>query len=101
MSPQEWTEFRLGLLQPEARVHLTVHRRRRHEMLLCLHPLPGVLVELTDAEAAVSLERAHTQLLGRHERLTIVGLGTLGLGGIAMRGDLAKKSQGVGEASAL
>src|SRR6516162_175205 len=96
-----WTEFRLRLLQPEAHVHLAVHRRRRREMLLCLRLLPGAPVELPEAEVAVGLERAHTHLLGRRERLTIVGLGTLGLGRIAIHHDLAKKSEGLGEASVL
>ena len=49
----------------------------------------------------MGLQRTHAQLLGCHERLTIVDLGALDLGGILMHGDLAKEPQGLGEASAL
>src|SRR6516162_11947471 len=77
------TEFRFRLLQPEAHIHVAVHRRRRHEMLVCLRLLPGAPIELPEAEVAVGLERAYAQFLGRHERLTIVCLGALDLGGIS------------------
>jgi hypothetical protein len=95
------TEFRLRLLQPEAHVHLVVHRCGDRHVLggLCL--VTDAMEQLAEAGVAVGLERAHAQLLGRHERLTIVGRGALDLGGIAMHGDITEEPLDIGEASAL
>ena len=71
----ERTKFRLHLLQPEAHVHLVVHRRRRHEMLLCLRLLPSAPIELAKAEVAVGGQRAHPELVGPGEGLIVMPFG--------------------------
>jgi len=61
--------------------------------------LPRLLVraraaeELAQAEVAVGGERAHPQLLGEREGVTVVGLGVFR--GIAAGGDLAEEPEGV------
>jgi len=57
------SQFRLRLLQPEAHVHLAVHRRGGGEVLLRLLALARAPVELAEAEVAVGDEGAQVQLL--------------------------------------
>src|SRR3972149_6862548 len=95
-------QFRLCLLQPEPHVHLAVHRRRGREVLLALMPLTRAPVELAEPEVAVGDERAHPQLLGERERVTVVAVSVLR--GIAAGGDLTQGPQGprlVGALAAL
>ena len=47
---------RLRLLQPEAHVHLAVHRRRGRQVLLGLRWVAGSAVECAEAEVAVGDE---------------------------------------------
>src|SRR6202022_5102035 len=56
--------LRLRLLQPEAHVHLAVHRRRGDEVLLSLLPPARAPVELAEAEVAVGDLRAGPKLAG-------------------------------------
>ena len=72
-------QLRLRLLQPEAHVHLAVHRGRGGEVLLRLLALGGSTEELGEAEVTVGDERAHAARLGEGQRLAVVGLATLGI----------------------
>ena len=83
----------LRLLQPEAHVHLAIHRRRRGEVLLRLLTLAHASVELAEAEVAVGDDRAHAQLNGEGHGLPEGGFGFFGSRRIAMRCDLAQNQQ--------
>ena len=84
--------LRLGLLQPEAHAHVAVHRRRGGEVLAGLLALARAPVELAEAEVAVGDERAHLELLGERERVTVVAVSVLRR--IAAGGDLAEEAEG-------
>src|SRR5262245_51558470 len=71
----EHPHFRLGLLEPEAHIHLAVHRGPDGQALLGLGQLTGAAVELAETDVAVRGERAHVQLLGRGQRLPVLGFG--------------------------
>ena len=71
-------------------------------MLLRLLALVRVRVELAEAEVAVGDERAHPELLGERERVTVVAVSVRR--GIAAGGDLAEEPEGprlVGALTAL
>src|SRR6266496_2594939 len=56
---RKFSHLCLRLLQPEAHVHLAVHRRRGGKVLASLVLLARATVELAEAEVAVGDERAH------------------------------------------
>src|SRR5215831_9222724 len=64
----EVIQFRFRLLQPEAHVHLAVHRCRDVEVLLCLVALTGLPIEPAEAEVAVGDFRAQPELRRQRER---------------------------------
>ena len=82
-----WNELR----EPEAHVHLPVHRRRGGEVLVRLLALARAPVELGEAEVAVGDERAHSARLGEGERLAVVGLAALGVEAVGMGRDIAEQ----------
>src|ERR671919_3215746 len=61
-------QLRFRRLQPEPHAHLAIHRRGSREVLVRLLAPAAVVVELAEAEVAVSDERAHTELLAEGER---------------------------------
>src|SRR5213594_3118642 len=65
----------LGLLEPELHAHLMEHAHRRREMLPGRPPIACSPVELAEAKAAASEERAHTELRGQG-----CGVGKVGFG---------------------
>src|SRR4029450_5194257 len=62
---------RVGLLLPEPHIHLTVHRRRRAEVLLRPFVLVGAAVELAEAEVAVGDDWAHAERAGESQRFAV------------------------------
>src|SRR5262249_48350551 len=64
----------LRLIEPECHAHVTVHRGRGGEMLLCQRALARAPVELAEAEVAVGGERAHAAWLGEGERFVVVAV---------------------------
>src|SRR5438552_6187374 len=74
-------------------LHLTVHRRRRAEMLMRLLALARAPGELAEAEVAVGDERAHAELAGERQRLAVVAFSVLGA---ACRRDITGEAEGVG-----
>src|SRR5438552_14378919 len=74
-------------------LHLTVHRRRRAEMLMRLLALARAPGELAEAEVAVGDERAHAELAGERQRLAVVAFSVLGA---ACRRDVTGEAEGVG-----
>ena len=69
------TESRLRLFQPEAHVHLAIHRGGGGQVLLRLCVVASPAVELAETEVAVGDERAHAEVGGPGEGLTVVLLG--------------------------
>jgi hypothetical protein len=51
--------------------------------------------ELPDAEVTVGLERAYAKFVGQGERLAVVVLGLIALGGLAPRRHLAEEAKGI------
>src|SRR6266478_2017345 len=88
----ELLHLRLRLLQPEAHLHLPVHRRRGGEVLASLLARAGAPVELAEAVVAAGNERTHLQLLGEREGGAVVTVGMLR--GIAAGGDLSEEAKG-------
>src|SRR5260370_20508621 len=84
------------LLQPEAHVHLAVHRRRRAEVVLRLLALAGGPLELAEAEVAVGDGWATAELAGKRQRLAVGAFSVLGA---ACRCDVTAEAEGVGLAS--
>src|SRR5262245_8607777 len=64
-------QLRLDLLQPEAHVHLAVHRGRACQVLLGLPPVAGAAVEPAQAEVTVGGEGTHPELVGPGEGLAV------------------------------
>src|SRR5262249_21123012 len=86
-------ESSLRLLQPEVHTHLPIHRRRGRQMLPSPSQVASPATKRPEPEVAVGHERAHAELLGEGERLLVVLLGDLGLGGIAIRVNLAEEPE--------
>jgi hypothetical protein len=82
---------RLRLLQPETHAHLAVHRDRGRQVLVALRAIADAVVERAEAEVAVGHERAHAELGGEGEGLTVVGFGGAGVERITLGGDLAEE----------
>src|SRR5512132_4011557 len=87
----------LRLLQPEAHVHLAVHRRRDGEVLLRLLALARAPVELAEAEVTVGDEGAHAELAGEGQGLAVVAFSLVGA---TYRRGVTGEAEGVGRASA-
>jgi len=68
-------KVRLRLLEPEAHVHLAVHRCRDRQVLGSRCPVTGAVEQLAEAEVAVGGQRAHPELVGPGEGLGVVPLG--------------------------
>src|SRR5262245_15043241 len=88
------------LRQPEAHVHLAVHRRGGTEVF-GLGPRGPPLTELGEPAVTMRDERAHPQLGGQRQRLLISALGVSARRWIASRVDLAEEPQGVRLVAAL
>src|SRR5215471_1076089 len=90
--------FRLGSypLQPEGHVHLAVHRRRGGEVLAGVVPLAPALVENTETPVTVSDKGTHAPRFGEGQRLTVVGLGGVGVTALRMGRDVTEQVPGVG-----
>ena len=69
------TESRLRLFQPEAHVHLAIHRCGDRQVLGSLCPVTGAVEQLAQVEVAVGGQRAHLELIGPGEGLGVVPLG--------------------------
>src|SRR5215469_2650964 len=67
----EFLQLGLRLREPEAHIHLAVHRRRGGEVLARLLALARASAELAKAEMAVGDERAHAKLPGQRESFAI------------------------------
>ena len=93
LSSADPLESSLRLLLPEVHAHLPIHRRRGRQMLARLSEVAGPASQPSEAEVAVGDEGAHAKLLGEGEGFLVVLLGDLWLGGIAVRVDLAEKSE--------
>src|SRR5215510_12280405 len=91
--PHRLTSLPFRLLQPIRHPHLAVHRRRGSYVLVRLLALAGAPVELTETEVAVGDERAHAELSGQHQSLTVGIFGSLGLRGTVTRCNLAEHLQ--------
>src|SRR5712692_4008411 len=85
--------LRLRLVQPEAHVHLAVHRRRRRQMLSGLVRLVGLPEELTQVEVAVGDERTHAEVAGQGQGLAIVAFRRLDSRRIATGDDFAEQAE--------
>src|SRR5262245_4110148 len=83
---------RLRLREIEAHVHLAVHRRSDGEVLVRLLPLSRAPEELAEAEVAVGDERAHAELAGEGQGLTVKGFRILGA---ACQGDVTGEAEGM------
>jgi hypothetical protein len=70
-------------------------------MLLRLLALARAPVELAEAEAAVSDERTHAELIGQGQRVTVARLSVLHFPRFAPRGDLAQQPERLGLVAAL
>src|SRR5262245_6671125 len=86
-------EFRLRLLQPEAHVHLAVHRRGGGEMLAGLRSFPPSPVELTEPKMAVRDERTHLEFVGELHGLAVVIFCFCGRRWVTMHGNLPEKAE--------
>src|SRR3989442_13943252 len=84
------------MLEPEAHIHLAIHRRPGGEVLARLLVLARAPVELAEPEVAVGDERAHAELAGERQRLAVVVFSVLGIAG---RCDVTGKVKSVGLAS--
>src|SRR5712692_8290558 len=85
----------LGLrpIQPEAHVHLAVHRCRRRQMLSGL-PMPvGLQEELAQVEVAMGDERTHAEVAGQGQGLAIVAFRRLDSRRIATGDDFAEQAE--------
>jgi DNA-binding NtrC family response regulator len=85
-----------GSPEPEAHVHLAVHRCGGAEVLMGLLLLAGAPVELAEAEVAVGDEGAHAARLGERERLAVVSLAALGIKPVGMGRDVAEQMERMG-----
>ena len=85
----EFLQLSLRLLEPEAHVHLTVHRRGGGEVLPRLLALARARSQLPEAEVAVGDERAHAARLGEGQRLAVVSLAALGIEPLGVGRDVA------------
>src|SRR5262245_39295014 len=81
------------LLQPELHPHLAVHRRGGCQMLPCLRPVPGTLVQLAEPEVAVGGEGSHAEFGGQSPCVTVVANRPFNRRRIAVRGDLAQEAK--------
>src|SRR5260370_21541236 len=86
------THPRLSLLQPKRHVHVEVHRRRGGEMLGGPLARARALVELAEAQVAMSDKGAHPEPFGQRERVAVVALSVLRR--IAAGGNLAEEPEG-------
>src|SRR5262245_56596948 len=86
----EAMQLRFRLLQPEAHVHLAVHRRRCGEVVARLFALARALVERAETEVAVRDEGAHVARFGERERTTVMCLRTIVVRAAALRRDSPK-----------
>ena len=91
MSPLISTERPLRVLEPESHVHLTVHRRRRGQVLAGLRLVSSATVERAKAKVAVSDERAHAEFGRPRQRLLVGGFGFLHPRWECRRGNLTEK----------
>src|SRR5215467_5694948 len=92
-SSADLLNLRLRLLQPVRHVHFAIHRCRGGEVLLGLLALAGASVELAEAEVAVGDERAHAELVGERQRLSVVPGCVFAASG---RRDVSDEAEGVG-----
>src|ERR1700675_3774348 len=83
----------LHLFEPEAHVHLAVHRCCGSEVLPRLIAPARAPVELPKAEMAVGDEGAHAARLGQRQRLAVVDLAAFGIEPVGMGRDIAKQMQ--------
>jgi hypothetical protein len=60
-----------------------------------LLPVADFGIQRAEAAVAMGLERAHAELVGEDEGLTVMGGGLIDVRRSAMRGDLAKETQGI------
>src|SRR5215467_13446873 len=97
----EFLQLSLRLLEPEAHVHLAVHRRREGEVLLRLLTLARACEQLAEAEVAVGDERAHAARLGERQRLTVIRLAALGIEPRRVGRDVAKQMERVSSRPAV
>jgi len=81
--------LRLG--QPEAHVHLAIHRGGGGQGLLRLCLVASPAVELAETEVAVGDERAHVELGRPRQRLLVGGFGFRHGGWACLRGNLTEK----------
>src|SRR5215831_2954397 len=85
--------LRFHLSEPEAHVHLAVHRPCGGEVLPGRVALAPMLLELSQTEVAVSFEGAHAELHRQGQRPEIVVFGRVEVGRIAACVDLAQHPQ--------
>src|SRR5262245_56076368 len=86
--------LRVGPLQPELHVHLSVHRRCRGEVLLSLLKLAHSAVEPPEAEVAVGDEGAHAEFVRQHPGCALVTSGFPRVQCSAVKCDLAEDMKG-------
>src|SRR5262249_30174663 len=84
----------LRLLQPQAHLHLAVHRGRGREVVAGLVGVADSTAEPAEAEVAVSDEGAHPQLAGERERVTVVAVGVSG--GVTLSCDVTEDPESPG-----
>src|SRR5207245_4412929 len=72
-----------------------VHPHRRGQVLLGLLARARAPVELAEAEVAVGLQRAHGELFGLAEGLTVVRFGLLALARTAPRCNITEEMHGM------
>src|SRR6266851_10488803 len=85
--------LRLRLVQPEAHVHLTEHRRRRRQMLSSLLVLIGLPEEPAEVEVTVGGERTHAKLAGQSQSLAVVAFRRLENRRIATGSDFTEQAE--------
>ena len=73
----QFRSIRLDLLQKELHVHRAVHIRGRCKVLLRQIAPICAPIQLGEAQVAVGDERAHSEFLGKRERVPVVAVSML------------------------
>jgi hypothetical protein len=86
----------LSLGEPEAHVHVAVHRGRGGVMVFCILGFAGAAMDLAETEMAVGDQRAHAVALRQCQRVAVVADAALVVETIGIGRDIAEQMVSMG-----